>query len=355
MRSSVWLKPVADSILPPSVHDFWVGRINPVWSRTRVLARVVSRQTAARDAVTLELKVNRNHRGLVPGQHITVTVEIDGVRHARSYSPVLVAGDPRRLAITVKRVEGGLVSNWLCDQVAVGEVVELGEAFGDMTVAAAPAALLCLAAGSGITPFLSMIRAQALLGMPRDITLICWAGQRDELCAVDELQALAERFPRLRVQFVLTRADADRDHGERLQAAHLAAVPGLAETTIYACGPAGFVATAGELAAAVAVPFHGEAFSLPTAAVASGAPVRVTLARSRRELMVPAGQPLLAAIEAEGLKPASGCRMGICNTCACAKLEGSSEDVRTGERHHEAASALRICISSARSDLVLDL
>jgi len=354
MSATAWLQPLVDAVLPPDVHDFWAGRINPAWSRTRVLARVAARRTISCDAVALELVPNRNHRGLLPGQHLNVTVEIGGIRHVRSYSPSLLAGDPRRLEITVKRVEGGLVSNWLCDGAAIGDVVELGGAYGDMTTDAVSGPLVCLAAGSGITPFLAMARAQALVGMPRVLTLLYWAGRRDELCHIDELQALAARFPNFCLRVVLTRDSADADQGERLQAAHLA---GLAEAgaTVLACGPAGFVATARELAAATGAGFLGEAFSLPEADAVSGAPVRVTLARSRRELVVPAGQTLLTALEAQGLKPASGCRMGICNTCACGKLEGTSEDARTGERQHEPSLALRICISSARSDLVLDL
>ncbi|MEL0028497.1 MAG: FAD-binding oxidoreductase, partial [Perlucidibaca sp.] len=101
MSERAWLKPVADAVLPADVHDFWAAMINPLWSRNRVLARIAARRPIARDAVALELRPNRNHRGLLPGQHLNVTVEIDGVRHVRSYSPSVLAGDSRRLEITV--------------------------------------------------------------------------------------------------------------------------------------------------------------------------------------------------------------------------------------------------------------
>ena len=64
---------------------------------------------------------------------------------------------------------------------------------------------------------------------------------------------------------------------------------------------------------------------------------------------------LVQALEAEGLKPKSGCRMGICNTCACGKASGATRDLRTGAANTEATAALKLCISSAVSDLVLDL
>ena len=79
------------------------------------------------------------------------------------------------------------------------------------------------------------------------------------------------------------------------------------------------------------------------------------LTRTNRTLMLPAGQSLLTALEAEGLRPASGCRMGICRTCVCPKADGSTQDLTTGELHHGHDSALRLCVSRACSDLTLDL
>ena len=63
----------------------------------------------------------------------------------------------------------------------------------------------------------------------------------------------------------------------------------------------------------------------------------------------------VAALEAQGVHPAHGCRMGICNTCACGKLSGTTQDLNTGDRDAEPNSALRICVNRACSDLTLDL
>jgi ferredoxin len=83
--------------------------------------------------------------------------------------------------------------------------------------------------------------------------------------------------------------------------------------------------------------------------------VAVTLAKSGRTLQLPRGASLLAALEAEGVKPAYGCRMGICNTCACGKRSGQTRHLLTGALEGEPVSALRLCVNSASSDLVLDL
>ena len=83
--------------------------------------------------------------------------------------------------------------------------------------------------------------------------------------------------------------------------------------------------------------------------------VQVTLAASQRVLTLPRNSSLLEALEAAGLAPAHGCRMGICNTCACGKRSGSTRHLQTGALEHEPVTALRLCVNRAASDLVLDL
>jgi hypothetical protein len=103
--------------IAPDVFDFWAAKLNPAWAWQRSLARVVERRVEARDAVTLILRPNRNFGGFRPGQHVNVSVEIDGSRVTRSYSLTDIPRRDRRVAITVKRIEGGLFSNHLCTQI----------------------------------------------------------------------------------------------------------------------------------------------------------------------------------------------------------------------------------------------
>ena len=123
---------------------------------------------------------------------------------------------------------------------------------------------------------------------------------------------------------------------------------------MLACGPGGFVDAARALLGGAAS-FQAEAFSAPAAPAGDHGFVQVELARSGRTLTLPRGVSLLAAIEAEGVRLKSGCRMGLCNTCACGKRAGTTRHLLDGLEDAEPASALRICISAARTDLVLDL
>ena len=83
--------------------------------------------------------------------------------------------------------------------------------------------------------------------------------------------------------------------------------------------------------------------------------MQVTLARSGRTVAVPRGAPLLAALEDAGLRPPSACRLGLCNTCACGKASGTTRHLLDGFDDAEPATALRLCVSAARTDLVLEL
>ncbi|UNK48292.1 ferredoxin reductase [Lysobacter sp. S4-A87] len=343
----------------PDVFDFWASRLHPTWTWERPLARIVARQAQSRDAVTLLLQPNRHWRGFRPGQHVNLGVEIDGVRMTRSYS---LSDAPRadgRIAVTVKHIEGGRMSRHLCQDARVGDVVDLGQAFGEMTwPQGADGAWLFLAAGSGITPLMSLLRAHVANGASTPLMLLYWARSRDELCFVDELRALAKQHPNFVVHFVLTRESTlmDGEHRGRIDAALLSSlVSDLGDRDVYACGPGGFVDSARALAGANARSFAAEAFTPPARLIEEGGHVEVTLAASGRTLSVPRGQSLLTALEGQGLKLASGCRMGICNTCACGKVSGTTRHLHTGDAIGEPVSALRLCVNAASSDLVLDL
>ncbi|MFA5939728.1 MAG: ferredoxin reductase [Sinimarinibacterium sp.] len=353
------LRRLLSPLVAPQVFDFWASKLNSTWSWQRPLARVVERRVEARDAVTLVLQPNHHFAGFAPGQHVNVSAEIGGARVTRSYSLTDVQRSDGRVSITVKRIENGRMSTHLCHQTRVGDVLELGPAFGDMSLPEQPAGRwLFLAAGSGITPLMSLTRALADAGMPVDLTLVYWARSRAELCFVRELRDLAARAPRFHLHVVLTR-ETQRlpdERAGRLDAALLQEfAPDLDQTRIYACGPAGFVATARTLTAGQALAFKGEAFTPPVLHSDVAGTVRVALRASGRTLEIPAGQALLPALEAQGLKPAYGCRMGICNTCACGKFEGTTQDLNSGDLDAEPSSALRLCVSRACTDLTLDL
>ncbi|MET0506227.1 MAG: ferredoxin reductase [Luteibacter sp.] len=346
-----WPLRAARRAVSPALFDFWATRVNPLWTLEQPLGRLVSRAQASRDAVTLVIRPNRHWQGMLPGQHVNLGVEIEGRRLVRSYSPTPM--DDGALAITVKAVGGGVVSGYLARDARVGEVFVLDQAFGQMTLTGATDDLLLLAAGTGITPMRALLRALASQGMPVHVDLFYWARHREELCFVDELNALAAAHPRLRVHTLTTRDGAQPD--PRIDAVSFDAIAGLPARRVLACGPGGFVQSARSRLAGQVARFDAEAFSAPVNVDGEEGEVQVHLARSGRTLTLARGTSLLEGLEAQGVRPRHGCRMGICNTCACGRQSGTTRHTLTGEHNGEPSSQVRLCVSAPSTDLVLDL
>ncbi len=356
------LRRVLAPFVDASVFDFWVGLINPAWSWERPLARVLERHVQAQDTVTLILKPNGHVGSFKPGQHVNISAEVNGRRTTRSYSLTGVPGSNKTLSITVKRVEAGRLSTHLCQRVKVGDVLEVGPAFGEMTLPPQNRGeWLFLAAGSGITPLMSLTRALAQQGMPVDLTLIYWAKTRAELCFARELRELAVQHARMTLHVVLTHEPQrlPHEHTGLISTDQLRElVPDWQPQQVYACGPGGFVNAAREILQGSVRSFMAEGFTASSPIVQPQdvtSTVRVTLQRSGREFTVSSGMSLLDALEAQGVNHPSGCRMGICHSCVCTQQSGCTQDTITQAQNTEPGTAVRLCVSRACTDLSLDL
>lgn len=333
--------------LDPAFFDFWATRLNPLWTWDRPRARLLARRPEGEGAVTLLLQANRHWRGVAPGQHVELGVQLQGTWLRRHYSPTRVG--PGQFEITVKAMAGGRVSPHLAQHARVGEVFELGQGFGDFRWPAGQAPVLLLAAGAGITPMRALLRAHAERGFDRDVTLMYWTRRRQDACFAQELRALAEAHPRLRVQLHVTGEGAARVD------ALGAAQPLFEGAQVLACGPGGFVQAARARWQAHVAGFQAEAFSAPAQTLAEDGEVDVVLARSGRTLRLPRAVSLLEGLEAHGLKPRHGCRMGICNTCVCQRQSGATRHLLSGQRHDEPAAPVRLCVQAPSTDLILEL
>jgi len=154
---------------------------------------------------------------------------------------------------------------------------------------------------------------------------------------------------------MLVFTDEERGGAPDVSADLAAHVPDFAERETFACGPPGMLTTLGSLygARGASERLHTEAFSAKVAASTSGEDVEVRFARAEKSAK--GGRTLLAMAESAGLTPKSGCRMGICHTCACKKVSGVTRDVRTGELSTDENVEIRICVSEPVTNVTLDL
>jgi len=313
-------------------------------------ARVVEVIDETPDARTFVLRPSRHWTGHQAGQHTTIEVEIDGVRHRRCYSISSAPSDPQ-VAITVKRVAGGRVSSWLHDDVRAGHVLGLGRAAGDFVLAPseASAPLLLIGGGSGVTPLMSILRDLDNRDAVHDVVVVVHARRAGDVIFGRELAAIATRHPGMRLLVHLD--DLDEARLARL-------VPDFAARTTLLCGPAGLMERVERMwAAAGATPrLRREQFAAPPVPTpAPGAPVAVRLTTADRTVLAAGAGTLLEQLERAGERPPSGCRIGICQSCRCRKRRGVVENLRTGAISSDPDEDIQLCISRGRSDLELAL
>lgn len=348
-RSSLF-KEFAEGVIDRHTVNFWLQKLNPVWSVHQALGKIVQIHQAAADTVSLTLQTNRHFQAGRAGQHHPVFVSIEGVRYERNYS--LTQLDAHHVLLTVKKTEKGKVSHWLTEQAKTGDILEFGQPYGDMTLQQAGTdSVLLLAAGSGITPMYSLLNDlhQKKQLSQKKIKLLYWVKHYADVAFKQQFEQWAEQYSDFSCEFFYT-----QEGDSRINETHHAAAGDMQSGTVFACGPSGFSAEVEKLFTHAAR-LKTESFSLSQFDGGETGFVNVTLTRSDRTVAIPKGQSILVGLEQQNIKPAHGCRMGVCHKCVCSKVQGTTQDMANGKHHHEPGSALKICVNSAQTDLVIDL
>jgi 3-ketosteroid 9alpha-monooxygenase subunit B len=288
------------------------------------------------DACSLVLDVPRalsDAFGYRPGQFVTVRVPSDrtgSVARCYSLSSSPLCGE--RPAITVKRTPGGYASNWLLDNVRAGTVLELLPPAGMFSPGSLDGDFLLFAAGSGITPVMSILKSVLARGRGRVVLVYA---NRDEQSVIfgSSLRSLAASSPgRLVLVHWL-----DSLLGVPTAPAIAALARPYASWDAYICGPDPFLQTAREALGQLGVPgkrVHVERFlsladnpfeAEPAAPGGVAATLSVSLDGVTTSLPWPAGTRMLDVLIDAGLDAPYSCRQGICGACACQLTAGEVE------------------------------
>jgi hypothetical protein len=99
-------KDMIQQTLDPKVLNFWMSKVNRVWSVNKAQAKIIAKKQSAQGSVTLILAPNSRVVFPQAGQHVTVTAEVNGTRISRSYSPSVLTDQPNALAINNERLAG---------------------------------------------------------------------------------------------------------------------------------------------------------------------------------------------------------------------------------------------------------
>ncbi|HEY0903817.1 MAG TPA: iron-sulfur cluster-binding domain-containing protein [Marmoricola sp.] len=363
------------ALASPHSVDRYLEMVNPMWAATEVRARVVDvvRETdgvadGAAAVATLTLQPTSTWRGHRAGQYVQVGVEMHGARRTtRCFSISSAASLPgERFTITVRANDAASVersvSQFLVHEARPGQMVHLSQAQGEFTLTESPATptnnrLLMISGGSGITPVMSQLRTLLRDGydghVGRKVTFLHFARSPEDQIFAEELAEIAAADNGVEVHLRYGDQLFSEFELRRL-------VPAFRDTDTWVCGPAGLVEL---VCAAYGVSTDSTAgsrlriefFKLATARPATGAPEGdVTFARAGKSA-TNTGASLLEQAEALGLRPESGCRMGICFSCISTKTEGTVRNLLTGEESSLPDEEIRICVSAPTGDCVVDL
>ncbi|MPW19761.1 2Fe-2S iron-sulfur cluster binding domain-containing protein [Paraburkholderia sp. CNPSo 3157] len=309
-----------------------------------------------------------------PGQFMTVSASVQGQSVERCYTISSPPTRPYLVSITVKRVPGGVMSNWLHENMKPGTQLRAYGPSGSFTPTAAPATRsLYLSAGSGVTPLMSMTRASIDLGLDRDIVFVHSARTPADIVFRKELKRLTELSPRLKTFFVCEGVgDEDGWSGPvgRLSLELLSEwVPDYIEREVFTCGPAGYMNAVRTLlheGGHNPARYHQESFDIsagvapePIAPASDAAQETFTikLSRSSKTFTMNAAETVLSAARKAGVAIPSSCSQGMCGTCKTKVLEGTVDmNHNGGIREREIQKGFRLlCCSRPTSDLVLEL
>jgi len=336
--------PLVDLLTGPHGVDRYTELVAPTWTQGDARAKVIAVRRQTPRSITLTLQPNQACSGFLDGfragQHINLTVEIDGRRRTRPYSPASPQGAPY-IELTIGRHDGGLVSNYLYKHARPGMVVGLDSVGGDFVLPAnRPRRILFVSGGSGITPVMSMLRTIRAEGSDREVAFIHYARNAYEACYRDELDAMHG----VRVLHGYTRSADGADLDGHFSEKHLAAAMPEPDA-VFVCGPPALVAAVREHCANVS----SESFVPPVFdAQASGGRVAFTVSGVDID---DDGRPLLEQAEAAGLTPESGCRMGICHSCTRRKTSGAVRNLITGAVSSAEEEDVQICVSAPVGDV----
>lgn len=342
---------LVDLLTGPHGVDRYTELVAPIWTAGDARAKVIDVRRTTPRAVTLTLAPNEAFRSrytVKAGQYVKLTVDIDGRRHTRCYSPANAEGSAN-LELTIGHHDGGLVSNHLYERARRGMVVGLAGVGGDFVLPAArPRQILLVSGGSGITPVMAMLRTLIAERHRGELAFVHYARTPAEACYREELAAHKDG-PGIRVLHGYTRSDAG-DLVGRFGPEHLAAAMPTPDV-VFVCGPTALVEAVREHCDNV----YTESF-VPPALDAPTKPSggRITFADSGIDL-VDDGRSLLEQAESAGLTPQNGCRMGICHTCTRRKTAGTVRNLVTGAVSTGADEDVQICVSVPVGDVDLSL
>jgi len=316
------------------------------------ILRVTAIVYPIKDATTVTLEVPEKIRdsfNYYPGQHLIIKFKINEKEVRRSYSLNSSPFNEEALQVTIKRVQGGLVSNYIGDHLKVGDEVDVmtprGRFYAEVEEGTYKTYFL-FAAGSGITPIISILESVLIASPNSTVNLLYGNSKQSSIIFKKELDDLLEEYPdRLRVVHTLSdpnvwstwkqwkgrKGRIDSEAVEWFITNH----PPIAQSTeYYICGPGAMNINVRNTLLGLQIPkkiIHIEQFAGSTEESndsikeVDDALLSATLNGAVHQLSIPKGKTVLQVLKEAKVNPPYSCESGVCGTCVAQVIEGTAE------------------------------
>ena len=268
-----------------------------------------------------------------PGQFASLGFALADRTEYRAYS---ISSLPKRnqLQFTVKRVDNGIVSNYVLDNLEVGERVTVLKPVGGFnSVDCKPKSkVVMVSAGCGITPVTSMVKQWLDSNREIDIDFIHMARSKEDTIYFEQLESLANQYSNFKFKLLLKDNTGTEYPQGRLNKEWLTELsPDIKQRSVYLCGPISFMQDINTYLQEMdydLTHFFEESFT-PDVAVAETAEVNgtvaVTVPTFGAEVEADKGSMLIDALEKAGVPVIAACRSGMCGSCKCKVKVGEIE------------------------------
>ncbi|MCZ2722582.1 hybrid-cluster NAD(P)-dependent oxidoreductase [Marinomonas sp. 15G1-11] len=364
-----------------NTSDFLNPMVSQTWTNGRHMVRCAKVIAETHDVTTFTF--NMNHPVLFlfkPGQFVTLELEINGERVMRSYTISSSPSIPYSFSITVKRVPGGLVSNWLHDNLKSGDQLAIHGPVGQFNCMDFPAEkVLLLSGGVGITPVMSMARWWFDTDSEVDYVFAHSARTPKDIIYRHELSYMSSRIDNFKSHLICEKTEIGQAwDGYRgylnIHMLNLIA-PDFREREVFCCGPTPYMSAVKSMLESNGFDmshYHEESFgATPVADVAQAEKhaemaeiqdqqpkdlVSLRFADSDQVIEVDRGSNINEAAAEAGVNISKACGIGICGACRVKVISGEFEMLQGGGISDEeiAEGYILTCCSSIQSDLVIE-
>ena len=333
----------------------------------------VRKVTDAKDTKVYELTADKCAY-FTAGQYLSVSVNINGRTYSRPYSIVSSPKDALKglYVIAVKRVEGGLVSNYILDNLRVGDTIEASDPTGNFTYEPLRDSdhIIAVAGGSGITPFISLAKAIAEDSEECTLTIFYGSRKEEDILLKSELDNICKSTHKVNVVYVLSEEEKEGFEKGFITAELIKKYAPANDYSVFLCGPQAMISFADkeleklnlerkyirhEVHGEVANP---EAFADCPDNIPDTVNITVYVKGEKTEITASSKNTILRILEDNGINPPTRCRGGECGFCHSKLLSGKVFIPKETDRRRQADEKFGFvhpCCSYPLSDLQIEV